>query len=158
MRLWRDFKNFAMRGSVLDLAVGVITGVAFGNVVNSLVKDIIMPPIGLLLGRVDFSNLYISLNGQSYHSLVATQAAGAPTINYDVFINTVINFLIIALAVFLMISQFNRLMPPLPRPIPRTALTARRPYPSGPAGALTVHRISNEKRSKASANTSNTCI
>lgn len=112
MRLWRDFKNFAMRGSVLDLAVGVITGVAFGNVVNSLVKDIIMPPIGLLLGRVDFSNLYISLNGQSYHSLVATQAAGAPTINYGVFINTVINFLIIALAVFLMISQFNRLMPP----------------------------------------------
>jgi len=102
-----EFKEFAMKGNVVDMAVGIVIGLAFGNVVNSLVKDIITPPIGLLTGRVNFSNLYISLNGQSYPSFAAAQAAGAPTINYGIFINTIINFLIVALAIFLVIRQVN---------------------------------------------------
>jgi large conductance mechanosensitive channel len=96
-----------MRGNVLDLAVGIIIGAAFGNIVNSLVKDIIMPPIGLLLGGVDFSNLFINLSGGTYASLKAAQDAGAATINYGVFLNTVINFLVIAFAVFLIVKAFN---------------------------------------------------
>jgi large conductance mechanosensitive channel len=98
-----------MRGNVLDLAVAVIIGVAFGAIVVSFVNDILMPPIGLLLGGVDFSNLFISLDGQSYPSLAAAQEAGAPTINYGVFINTVINFLIIAFAIFLIVRLANRM-------------------------------------------------
>ncbi|MFB3765989.1 MAG: large-conductance mechanosensitive channel protein MscL [Methanotrichaceae archaeon] len=104
-----EFKEFAMKGNVVDMAVGIVIGVAFGSIINSLVKDIIMPPLGLILGHVDFTNLFISLNGQSYPSLAAAQAAGAPTINYGVFINTIINFLIIALAIFLVIRQINAL-------------------------------------------------
>lgn len=103
-----EFKKFAMRGSVLDLAVGIIIGTAFGAIVNSLVNDIIMPPIGLLLGKVDFSNLFINLSGTPYSSLAEAKAAGAATINYGVFINTVINFLIISFALFLVIRQVNR--------------------------------------------------
>lgn len=102
-----EFKEFAMKGNVLDMAIGIIIGLAFGNIINSLVKDIIMPPIGLILGRVDFSNLFYSLNGKSYPSLAVAQAAGAPTINYGTFINTVINFLIIALVIFLLIRRVN---------------------------------------------------
>ncbi len=104
-----EFKDFAMKGNVVDMAVGIVIGIAFGNVINSLVKDIITPPIGLLTGRVNFSNLYIPLNGQSYPSFAAAQAAGAPTINYGIFINNVINFLIVALAIFLVIRQVNRM-------------------------------------------------
>jgi len=104
-----EFKKFVMRGNVLDLAVAVIIGVAFGAIVVSFVNDILMPPIGLLLGGVDFSNLFISLDGQSYPSLAAAQEAGAPTINYGVFINTVINFLIIAFAIFLIVRLANRM-------------------------------------------------
>ena len=104
-----EFKKFVMRGNVLDLAVAVIIGVAFGAIVVSFVNDILMPPIGLLLGGVDFSNLFISLDGQSYPSLAVAQEAGAPTINYGVFINTVINFLIIAFAIFLIIRLANRM-------------------------------------------------
>jgi large conductance mechanosensitive channel len=104
-----EFKKFVMRGNVLDLAVAVIIGVAFGAIVVSFVNDILMPPIGLLLGGVDFSNLFISLDGQSYPSLAVAQEAGAPTINYGVFINTVINFLIIAFAIFLIIRLVNRM-------------------------------------------------
>ena len=104
-----EFKKFAMRGNVLDLAVAVIIGAAFGAIVVSFVNDILMPPIGLLLGGVDFSNLFISLDGQSYPSLAAAQEAGAPTINYGVFINTVINFLIIAFAIFLIVRLANRM-------------------------------------------------
>ena len=105
----KEFKEFALKGSVLDLAVGFIIGAAFVAVVNSFVKDIIMPPIGMALGGVDFSSLFISLDGQTYPSLAAATAAGAPTINYGVFINTIINFLIVAFVLFLIIKQVNRM-------------------------------------------------
>ena len=104
----KEFKEFAMRGSVIDLAVGVIIGAAFGKIVASLVDDVIMPPIGRLLGHVDFSNLFVSLNGTHYDTLAAAQAAAAPTVNYGLFLNTVINFLIVALAIFLVVQQVNR--------------------------------------------------
>ena len=118
--MWKDFKAFIMRGNVVDLAVAVIIGAAFTGVVNSLVKDIIMPPIGMLMGGVDFSNLFISLNGQSYPKLADAQAAGAPTINYGLFINNLINFLIVALVVFLLVRAIRRLMPPPPPPASTT--------------------------------------
>jgi large conductance mechanosensitive channel len=104
----KEFKEFAMRGNVMDLAVGVVIGAAFGKIVASLVDDVIMPPIGRLLGHVDFSNLFISLNGSHYDTLAAAKAAAAPTVNYGLFLNTIINFLIVALAVFLVIQQVNR--------------------------------------------------
>lgn len=109
MGMWQEFKEFAIKGNAMDLAVGIIIGVAFGSVVNSLVNDIIMPPIGWLLGGMDFSNLFVALNGVSYTSLAEAQAAGAPTINYGLFINTIINFLIVAFAVFLLVKQINRM-------------------------------------------------
>ncbi|HEU5321067.1 MAG TPA: large conductance mechanosensitive channel protein MscL [Methylomirabilota bacterium] len=105
----RDFKAFVMRGNVLDLAVAVVIGAAFGAVVTSFVNDILMPPLGLLLGRVNFADLFITLGRGSYPSLAAAKAAGAPTLNYGAFVNTVINFLIIAFAVFLLVRQVNRL-------------------------------------------------
>ncbi len=108
--LWSEFKQFIARGNVLDLAVGIIIGAAFNGIVNSLVNDIIMPPIGLLLGQVDFSNLYINLTDQTYASLAEAQAAGAATINYGVFINSIINFLIVAFVVFLIVRQYNRML------------------------------------------------
>jgi large conductance mechanosensitive channel len=104
-----EFKKFALRGNVIDLAVGVIIGTAFGKIVSSLVSDIIMPPLGLLLGKVDFSNLFISLSGQKYASLADAQAAGAATLNYGLFINNIINFIILAFVIFLMIRAINRL-------------------------------------------------
>lgn len=104
----KEFKEFAMRGSVLDMAVGIIIGAAFGRIVTSLVNDIIMPPIGLLLGRVDFTNLFVSLSGQSYASLADAQAAGAPTVNYGIFLNTVLDFVVVAFVIFLVIRQVNR--------------------------------------------------
>lgn len=116
----KEFKEFAMRGNVVDLAVGVIIGAAFGTIVNSLVKDIIMPPIGLLLGGVDFSDLFINLSGQEYASLAEATAAGAATINYGLFINAIINFLIIAFAIFLLIKQINRMKKTEPPPAPPT--------------------------------------
>jgi large conductance mechanosensitive channel len=106
--MFKEFKEFAMRGNVLDMAVGIIIGAAFGGIVTSLVSDIIMPPVGRLLGHVDFSNLFISLNGQEYASVAAAKAAGAATINYGIFINTIINFLIVAFAVFLLVRSVNR--------------------------------------------------
>lgn len=106
-----EFKAFALRGNVIDLAIGIIIGVAFNDVVKSVVNDIIMPPIGLLLNNVDFATLYINLSGDKYSSLAEAQAAGAATINYGLFINTVINFLIVAFVVFLIVKQMNRLMP-----------------------------------------------
>jgi large conductance mechanosensitive channel len=111
----KEFKEFAMRGSVLDLAVGVIIGAAFGKVVSSLVDDVIMPPIGRLLGHVDFSNLFINLSDKSYESLAAAKAAGAPTLNYGNFLNTIITFLIVAFAVFLLVRSVNKW---LPKPAP----------------------------------------
>jgi large conductance mechanosensitive channel len=106
--MFKEFKEFAMRGNVMDLAVGVIIGAAFGKIVASLVDDVIMPPIGRLLGHVDFSNLFVSLTGTHYDTLAAAKAAAAPTVNYGLFLNTVINFLIVALAVFLVVQQVNR--------------------------------------------------
>ena len=104
----KEFKEFAMRGNIVDLAVGVIIGVAFGKVVSSLVEDLIMPPVGRLFGHVNFSELFINLNGRSYETLAAAKAAGAPTVNYGIFMNSVINFLIVAFAVFLIVHQVNR--------------------------------------------------
>ena len=107
--MWREFREFAMRGNVVDLAVGIIIGAAFGKIITSLVNDMIMPPIGLLLGRVDFSSLFLNLSGQPYASLAEAKAAGAPTINYGVFLNTVIDFAIVAFAIFLLVRVINRL-------------------------------------------------
>ena len=112
----KEFKEFIQRGNVLDLAVGIIIGSAFGKIISSLVNDIIMPPIGLLLGKVDFSNLFITLNGDSYKTLQEAQAAGAVTINYGVFLNTVVEFLIIAFVIFIVIRQINRLSKTNPAP------------------------------------------
>ena len=113
MSMIKEFKDFAMRGNVVDLAVGVIIGAAFGKIVDSLVKDVIMPPIGVLLGKVDFSNLFIVLSnpspGTGYASVDAAQKAGAVTLNYGMFINVCISFVIVAWAVFLMIKLMNRL-------------------------------------------------
>jgi large conductance mechanosensitive channel len=109
--VFKEFRQFAARGNVLDLAVGVIIGAAFGKIVTSLVTDVVMPPIGLVIGRVDFKNLYVALNGQSYASLADAQKAGAPTINYGIFLNSIIEFLIIAFVVFLIVRQVNRWMP-----------------------------------------------
>jgi large conductance mechanosensitive channel len=106
---FNEFREFAMRGNVVDLAVGIIIGVAFGAIVNSLVNDIIMPPIGLIMGNVDFSDLFINLSGQEYASLAAARDAGAPVIAYGAFINAVINFVIVAFAIFLVIKGMNRL-------------------------------------------------
>ncbi len=104
----KEFKEFAMRGNVLDLAVGVIIGAAFGKIVSSFVEDVIMPPIGKLLGHVNFSDLYINLSGEAYKSLSDAKAHSAATLNYGLFLNTVINFLIVAFAVFLVVHQVNR--------------------------------------------------
>lgn len=104
-----EFKKFIARGNVMDLAVGIIMGAAFTGIVNSLVKDIIMPPIGMITGGIDFSSLYVNLSGQEFTSLKAAQEAGAATINYGVFINQIINFLIVGFAVFLLVKQVNRL-------------------------------------------------
>jgi large conductance mechanosensitive channel len=105
----KEFKEFAMRGNVMDMAVGIIIGAAFGKIITSLVNDIIMPPIGLALGNVDFSNLFLNLSRTSYGSLADAQAAGAPTINYGVFLNNILDFIIVAFAIFLVIKQMNRL-------------------------------------------------
>jgi len=104
----KEFKDFAVRGNVLDMAVGIIIGVAFGKIVASLVEDVLMPPVGRLLGHMDFSNLFLSLTGKSYDSLAAAKAAGAATLNYGVFLNQVVSFLIVAFAVFLLVKQVNR--------------------------------------------------
>ena len=113
----KDFRAFVMRGNVLDLAVAVIIGAAFGAVVTSMVNDIVMPPIGLILGHVDFKDLFVSLNGQSYATLAAAKVAGAPVIAYGQFLNTVINFLIIALVIFITVRQASKLQrKPAPPP------------------------------------------
>jgi len=107
--MWKEFREFAMRGNVIDLAVGVVIGAAFGAIVSSLVADIIMPPIGVILGGIDFSDFFINLSGQHYDTLADAKKAGAATINYGVFLNQVIKFIIIAFALFLIIKQINLL-------------------------------------------------
>jgi large conductance mechanosensitive channel len=110
--MFEEFKKFAMRGNVLDLAVGVVIGAAFTGIVNSLVKDIIMPPIGFALGGLDFSNFFVTLKGLHAATLADAQKAGAVTVNYGVFVNTIINFLVVAIALFLLIRFINRLTEP----------------------------------------------
>lgn len=118
--MFKEFKEFAMRGNVLDMAVGIIIGAAFGKIITSFVEDILMPPLGLLIGKVDFSNLFVSLTGQAFDSLAAAKAAGAATINYGMFINHIINFLIVAFAIFLLIRQVNRFKREAPAAAPTT--------------------------------------
>jgi large conductance mechanosensitive channel len=107
--MWREFRDFAVRGNVVDLAVGLILGAAFTTIVNSLVNDIVMPPIGLLLGGIDFSDFFVTIKGDSYPTVAAAKAAGAVTINYGVFVNAIIKFVIVAFAVFILVKQINRL-------------------------------------------------
>lgn len=107
----KEFKKFALRGNVLDLAVGVVIGAAFNKIVTSFVNDLLMPPLGLLVGKVDFSNLYINLSSTSFASLADARAAGAPVIAYGAFLNNILDFLIVAFAVFLLVRQVNRVMP-----------------------------------------------
>jgi large conductance mechanosensitive channel len=116
-----EFKKFALRGNVADMAVGIIIGAAFGKIVSSLVSDIIMPPLGLVMGKVDFSNLFVNLSGGDYRTLAAAKEAGAATINYGLFLNTILDFIIVAFAIFLLVQQMNRLKdtePPPPPPGP----------------------------------------
>lgn len=111
-----EFKQFIMRGNVVDLAVGVVIGAAFGKIVTSFVEDILMPPIGMALGNVDFSSLFISLSGKDFPSVAAAKAAGAATLNYGIFLNNILNFVIIAFAIFILIKQINRMQQPAPAP------------------------------------------
>lgn len=116
----KEFKAFAMRGNVLDMAVGIIIGAAFGKIITSLVSDVLMPPLGRVLGKVDFSNLFFNISGTSYATLAEAKAAGAATINYGLFLNTVIDFLIVALVIFMLVRQVNRWNKPAPAPAPTT--------------------------------------
>jgi large conductance mechanosensitive channel len=124
----KEFKAFVMRGNVLDLAVAVIIGAAFGKIISSLVADVLMPPIGLLLGKVDFSGLYVNLSSASYPSLAAAKAAGAPTVNYGLFINATIDFLIVAFVLFLVIRTANRMQETMAKPAVAAATTRDCPY------------------------------
>jgi large conductance mechanosensitive channel len=118
--MFKEFKEFAMRGNVIDLAIGIVIGAAFGKIITSFVSDILMPPIGLLFGKVDFSNLFINLSGTHYDTLKAAKEAGAATINYGLFIAAVIDFLIVAFAIFLVVRQINRMKRKPAEPTPTT--------------------------------------
>ncbi|MGA9630147.1 MAG: large conductance mechanosensitive channel protein MscL [Candidatus Acidiferrales bacterium] len=114
--MWKEFKAFAMRGNVLDMAVGIIIGASFGRIITSLVSDVLMPPIGRILGKVDFSTLFVNISGKTYATLAEAKAANAATINYGVFLNTVIDFLIVAFVIFLLVRQVNKWNKPAPAP------------------------------------------
>jgi large conductance mechanosensitive channel len=146
--MWKEFKEFVMRGNVMDMAVGIIIGVAFGKIVTSLVNDLIMPPIGLILGRVDFSNLFVNLSGGHFESLTAAKAAGAPTLNYGTFLNTVIDFLIVAFVIFMLVKQVNRLKK---APAPAPPNTKECPYckTSIPIGAVRCPNCISDFKSAA---------
>jgi large conductance mechanosensitive channel len=116
----KEFKAFAMRGNVVDLAIGIIIGASFGKIITSLVSDVLMPPIGLILGKVDFSTLFLNLSGKTYSTLAEAKAAGAATINYGLFLNTVIDFVIVAFVIFMLVRQINRWNKPAPAPAPAT--------------------------------------
>lgn len=123
MKMFKEFKEFAVKGSMIDLAVGIIIGAAFTGVVTSLVNDVLMPPIGLLVGKVDFSNLFLTLSGGHFQTVAEAKSGGAVTLNYGMFVNTLINFLIVAFAVFLLVKQVNaykRKMEPKQAPVPTT--------------------------------------
>src|SRR5437868_11520383 len=130
----KEFKEFVMRGNVLDLAVAVVIGAAFGKIIASFVEDVLMPPIGLALGNVDFSNLFINLSGKDYPSVAAAKAAGAATLNYGIFLNMITNFLTIASGFFFLISQTSRMQKPAPPPPPTTkdCPNCRSPIPTKP--------------------------
>jgi large conductance mechanosensitive channel len=123
----KEFKEFAMRGNVLDMAIGIIIGAAFGKIITSLVGDVLMPPIGLLLGKLDFSNLFINLSGQHFASLTDAKTAGVATINYGIFFNTIIDFVIVAFVIFLLIRQVNKLKRQ-PEPAPAVPTTKECPF------------------------------
>ena len=123
--MFKEFKEFIARGNVLDLAVAVIIGGAFGKIITSLVNDVLMPPVGLLLGKVDFSNLFLSLSGTAYASLAEARKAGVPIIAYGLFINAIIDFLIVALVIFLVIRAFNRIQRLKVKPAPAAEPTTR---------------------------------
>jgi large conductance mechanosensitive channel len=116
----KEFKAFAMRGNVVDLAIGIIIGASFGKIITSLVSDVLMPPIGLLLGKMDFSSLFVNISGKSYGSLAEAKAAGAATINYGLFLNTVVDFVIVAFVIFMLVRQINRWNKPAPAAAPTT--------------------------------------
>ncbi len=118
--MWKEFKEFAMRGNLIDLAIGVILGGAFGKIVSSFVNDVIMPPLGMLLGKVNFTDLFVPLDGKTYASLQAAKDAGAPTLNYGLFINNIIDFLIVALVIFLVVRAINKMKKPAPNAAPTT--------------------------------------
>jgi len=125
--MFKEFKEFAAKGNVMDLAVGVIIGAAFGKIVTSLIDDVIMPVVGLILGKVDFSNLYINLSGGTYATLAEAKKAGAATLNYGLFINALVGFLILALVIFMMVKWVNKLRQPAP--VPAAAPTTKEcPY------------------------------
>jgi large conductance mechanosensitive channel len=130
-----EFKKFAMRGNVLDLAVGIVIGAAFGKIVTSFVEDILMPPLGMALGKVDMKSLFIDLSYVHHASIAEAKAAGAATINYGIFINTIVDFIFVAFAVFLLIKWINRVMPPAPVPAPAPTKTCPRCLSTIPAGA-----------------------
>ncbi len=112
----KEFREFAMKGNVLDMAIGIIIGAAFGKIVSSFVADVLMPPLGMMMGKVDFTNWFVTLSGGTYDTLKAAKDAGAVTLNYGLFINAIIDFVIVAFAIFLMIKQINRLKKPPPAP------------------------------------------
>jgi large conductance mechanosensitive channel len=123
MKIIQEFRTFISRGNVIDLAVGVIIGAAFGKIVSSLVSDVIMPPVGMLMSNVNFSNLFLTLNGQTYESLARAKDAGAPVIAYGVFLNTLIEFLIVAACVFALVKVINKIHREAPKPeaeVPRS--------------------------------------
>ncbi len=124
----KEFKEFAMKGNVMDLAVGVIIGAAFGKIVSSLIDDVIMPLIGLVLGKVDFSNLFLNLSGGTYATLAEAKKAGTATLNYGLFINAFINFLVIALVIFMMVKWVNKLRKPAPIAAPIAPTTKECPF------------------------------
>lgn len=136
--MFEEFKKFAMRGNVLDLAVGVVVGAAFTGIVNTLVKDIIMPPIGLALGGVDFSNFFLTLKGPVAATLTEAQKAGAVTINYGLFINAILNFIVVAVALFILVRQINRLVSP------KTSA----PPPAPPEDVLLLREIRDSLKSR----------
>ena len=123
--MFKEFKEFAMRGNVLDMAVGIIIGAAFGRIITSLVNDVIMPPIGLLLGKVDFSSLFINLSGTPYASLADAKKAGAAVIGYGAFLNTILDFVVVAFVIFLLIRQVNKMKK---EPAPAATTTKECPY------------------------------
>jgi large conductance mechanosensitive channel len=118
--MFKEFKEFAMKGNVLDMAVGIIIGAAFGKIITSFVSDVLMPPLGLLLGKMDFSNMFINLSGQGFPTVAAAKAAGAATLNYGIFFNTIIDFIIVAFAIFLVIRQMNKMKRQPPAAPPNT--------------------------------------